>query len=401
MSDEGILDKMIHTVLGDKHDKPSAPSNIDVLFQPTQYGSLSARNRFVLAAMTRNRGYIPSPINVEYYRQRATECGMILTEGTVIELTGSEWPYAPGIFSSEQVAGWQKVADAVHAEGSLIVMQLWHLGRVVHPLHQGGKPPVGPSAVKAAGGKFRLLPGAPGYQLPAAIEDPEVYVQMHRQAAVNAKAAGMDGVQLHSANGYLAMQFLDTSSNHRTDQWGGSVENRCRFTLRVIDELCDVFGSGRVGIKLSPCGGYNDVGMDRQNTLDTYIYLIEQLNKREIAFIEIHRPSQGFYQPGRKCDAVDPITQLAPHSTVPLIFNGGYDAVQAANAVESGTCKGISFGRPYLANPDLPTRYRNGFPLNVQNQATFYIHPEGEISVGYTDYPFVGLKPAFEKIAQS
>ena len=395
---DSLLDKVKHTVLGD--DKPTIPSNIDVLFQPTSYGSLPARNRFVYAAMTRNRGYIPSPINVEYYRQRATECGLLLTEGTVVELTGSEWPYAPGIFSKEQVAGWKKVVDAVHAEGSTIVMQLWHLGRVVHPLHQGGKPAVGPSAVKAAGGKFRLLEGAPEYQLPIAIEDPEDYVQLYKQGAINAKEAGIDGVQLHSANGYLSHEFLDTSSNHRSDKWGGSVENRCRFTLRAIDELCEVYGSGRVGIKLSPAGGYNDVGMDLKATLETYTYLIQQLNKRDIAFIELHRVTPGYYQPGRIDESIDVIAQLAPVATVPLIFNGGYGAHDAASAVESGAAKGISFGRPYLANPDLPSRYRNGLPLNTPDPKTFYVHPEGEIAKGYTDYPFAGVKPALEKLAQ-
>ena len=397
MADD-LLDKVKHAVLGDK--QPAVPANIDVLFYPTAYGSLNARNRFVYAAMTRNRGYIPSPINVEYYRRYATECGLLLTEGTLPELHGSEWPYAPGIWNEEQVAGWKKVADAVHAEGCLCVMQLWHLGRVVHPLHQGGKPAVGPSAIQAAGGKFRLLQGTPGYQTPVAIDNPEVYVQLHKQAAINAKAAGMDGVELHNANGYLAHQFLDTASNHRTDQWGGSVENRCRFTLRVVDELCGVWGSGRVGIKLSPCGGYNDVGMDRQNTLETYTYLIQQLNQRDIAFIELHRLTPGYYTPGRQCPDVDVIAELAPAATVPLIFNGGYDAKQAASAVESGSAKGISFGRPYLANPDLPTRYRNGFVLNAPDPTTFYVHPEGQIGVGYTDYPFVGLKPAFEKLAE-
>ena len=399
MADE-LIEKVKHTVLGDKHDKHAVPSNIEVLFQPTSYGALQARNRFVYAPMTRNRGYIPSPINVDYYRKYATECGLMITEGTVTEVMGSEWPYAPGIFSKEQVAGWKKVADAVHAEGSLLVMQLWHLGRVVHPLHQGGKPNVGPSAVQAAGGKFRLLQGSPGYQTPVAIDDPEQYIEQHKQAAINAKAAGMDGVQLHSANGYLSHQFIDTSSNRRTDKWGGSVENRCRFTLRIVDELCEVWGSGRVGVKLSPCGGYNDVGMDRQSTLDTYSYLIRQLNQRNIAFLELHRRTPGFYMPGRACEDVDTVTELAPLATVPVILNGGYTASDAADAVESGGAKGISFGRPYLANPDLPTRFRHGIALNTPDPTTFYIHPEGAISVGYTDYPFAGMKPALDKLAQ-
>ena len=230
----------------------SPPSNVEQLFKPISLGALQLRNRFVMAAMTRNRGYTPNALNVEYYRQRATEAGLILSEGTLIELQGTEWPYAPGIFTSEQVTGWREVTDAVHAEGALIVAQLWHLGRVVHPLHQGGKPCYAPSAIRAKGGKFRLLAGEPGYQQPTPITNPEDYVTLFKAAAVAAKAAGFDGVQLHAANGYLPHQFVDPSSNQREDKWGGSVENRCRFTLRCIEELCEVWGPDRVGIKLSP-----------------------------------------------------------------------------------------------------------------------------------------------------
>ena len=399
MSDETLLDKVKQAVLGEK--APPVPPNVDVLFAPTQYGELAARNRFVYAAMTRNRGYTPGPINVEYYRKYATECGLMLTEGSLPELLGSEWTYVPGIHSKDQIEGWKKVADAVHAQGCLLVMQLWHLGRVVHPLHQGGKPTVGPSAIQAKGGKFRLLEGHPGHVTPVAIDDPEEYVAMHRQAAVNAKAAGMDGVEMHSANGYLSHTFLDNTANQRTDKWGGSVENRCRFPLRCVDELCAVWGSGRVGIKLSPCGGYNDVGMTRQDTLETYTYLLKELNGRNLAFIELHRRTPGFYQPGRACEDVDVVAELAPHApTTPIILNGGYGSTDAADAVESGQAKGISFGRPYLANPDLPSRYKNGIVLNQPNPATFYSHPEGQIAVGYTDYPFAGVKPAIEKLAK-
>jgi 2,4-dienoyl-CoA reductase-like NADH-dependent reductase (Old Yellow Enzyme family) len=363
-------------------------ADIDKLFTPVELGALSLRNRFVYAAMTRNRGFTPSALNVEYYRQRATECGLILSEGALIELQGSEWPQAPGLFTPDQVAGWKAVTDAVHKEGSLIVCQLWHLGRVLHPLHQGGKPNVGPSAVAARGGKFRLLAGEPGYQTPVAIADPEIYVTMFREAAVAAKAAGFDGVQLHSANGYLPNTFLDTLSNQRQDKWGGSVENRCRFSLRCIDELITVYGADRVGIKLSPVGGYNDMGMDKPTTLATYQYLIQQLSQRNIAFIELNRYTEAFVDKSRACVTLDVAKELRPFSTVPVVMNGGYGRDESAAEVESGVADAVSIGREYLANPDLPTRWKHGLASNQPSYATLYVYPEGEIEKGYTDYPF-------------
>ena len=242
--------------------------HIHRLFEPVTIGALRLRNRFVMAAMTRNRGFVPNKVNVEYYRQRASEAGMLLSEGTLVELSGSEWPGVPGIFRKDQIAGWKPIVDAVHSQGALFACQLWHLGRVLHPLHQGGAPNVGPSAVAAKGGRFRLLEGKPGYQVPQAIADPEEYIALYRAAAVNAKAAGFDAVEAHGSNGYLIHQFIDPTSNHRTDHWGGSVENRCRFPIRVMEELIAVWGADRVGIKLSPAGGYNDVRTEKQHIVE-------------------------------------------------------------------------------------------------------------------------------------
>jgi len=278
------------------------------------------------------------------------------------------------------------------------VAQLWHLGRVVHPLHQGGRPAYAPSAVRAKGGKFRLLAGLPGYQMPAAIGDPEEFVVLHRAEAIAAKAAGFDGVELHSANGYLSHQFLDPTCNIRTDKWGGSIENRCRFTLRCVDEMIDVWGADRVGVKLSPCGGYNDMGFPKAATIDTFAYLIRQLNERRIAFIEFARATSAFSEGG--VQDLDVVRDVVPLCTVPVILNGEYDAQSGADELQHSSVAAISYGRPFLANPDLPSRYRNDIPLNHPEGKTFYVWAEGEIEKGYTDYPFADLKAALAPLTK-
>jgi len=205
---------------------------------------------------------------------------------------------------------------------------------------------------------------------------------------VNAKKAGFDGVQLHGANGYLPHQFLDPSSNHRTDQWGGSIENRCRFMLAAIDALIEAFGADRVGLKLSPAGGYNDMGFPRNETLATFLYLIEELNKRKIAFIEFHRYHPSLGNASRATLDLDVVTEIAPLFKGAIFLNGGYDAVEGATSIERGDAHAITYGRPFLANPDLPYRYLHNIPLNPHEPSTLYPNSQENKAHGYTDYPF-------------
>ena len=347
------------------------------------------RNRIVVGAMTRNRGVVPTALTAEYYRLRARHAGLIITEGIMIEPQGSEWPYAPGLFNDEQVAGWRLVTDAVHSEGGLIVAQLWHLGRIVHPLHQSGQPGPAPSAVPAKGGKFRLLPGEPGYQMPRAIEAPEVYVQMFKRAAEAARRANFDGVELLGAGGYLPHQFLDPTANRRLDQWGGSIENRCRFMMRVIDELVNVWGADRVGIRLQPAGGFNDMGWSRADTIATYKYLLGELNQRSVAWVETLQYMPFLDPLHRGLTDLDPSRDIAPFFNGARMLNGGFDEHLAAQAVREGLADVISFSRPFLANPDLPERWRRGVVLNDIDWPNVYGHDAVPPEKGYVDYPLI------------
>jgi 2,4-dienoyl-CoA reductase-like NADH-dependent reductase (Old Yellow Enzyme family) len=339
-----------------------------------------------MAPMTRNRchGTIPSSITARYYAQRCT-AGLIITEGTLIEAQGTEWSEAPGIWLDAHIAGWKTVTDVVHRDGGLIFCQLWHLGRVCHPFLQAGLPVVGPSAIAAKGGKFRTLQGAPGYQVPDAIADPEVYIRLYRQAAINARSAGFDGVELHAANGYLVHQFLDISSNQRMDKWGGSVENRVSFLTRIVDELIDAFGAGRVGVKLSPCGGYNDMGMSEFETWETYNHVIDELNKRNVAFIDMERKMKWTDPEGR--GTVIDVVKLASRFVNTIICGGDYDVAEAAASISNHSFHAIAFGRMFLANPDFIYRVKNGVQLNASQSSTWYTHPDNKYEVGYTDYP--------------
>ncbi|KAG6836940.1 hypothetical protein H0H93_000830 [Arthromyces matolae] len=241
-------------------------ASVQALFTPLKVGSVTLRNRIAMSALTRNRApaTIPSDAMTEYYAQRADGgAGLITTEGVLITRQGTEWPFAPGLWSKEQVSGWKPIVDIVHAKGAAIYAQLWHVGRVAHPdapeQKLAGTPVYAPSAISARGGKFRHIPGVPSYVTPTAVEDPSIIIAQFKQAAINAKEAGFDGVELHGANGYIVHQFLDNTANRRTDKWGGSVENRARFGLETLKVLIEVFGEN-VALKVSPAGGYNDVG---------------------------------------------------------------------------------------------------------------------------------------------
>ncbi|KAJ3551865.1 hypothetical protein NM688_g4462 [Phlebia brevispora] len=412
---------------------------------PLKVGDLTLRNRVVMASLTRNRSVpdtVPNKYNVEYYTQRAEGgAGLILSEGTLVSPQGSVWPYAPGIWNEEHVAGWRKVTDSVHAAGSLIFCQLWHVGRAAHTemeqQKKAGKPVPGPSAIAARGGKFRQLPGEPGYVTPTPIQDPWSIVQEFRHAAKMAKKAGFDGVELHSANGYLIHQFLDYNSNQRTDEWGGSIENRCRFGLECLKALIEVWGPGRVGVKLTPCGGFNDVGMPLPDTIATYIYYISKISSFKPAYIQLMRYASNMDQTILSKDSKSykrsvphdvlaiygplikpPPAVLRDHSeeairgsAMPkapydtqnptptrLFLNGGVLPSEADKLIEEGSIDGVAFGVLWICNPDLQHRLANGLDVghgvNVDaDPTTFYAFPEDDITKGYTDYPsFAHLK---------
>eukprot|EP00455_Lapot_gusevi_P053743 TRINITY_DN8461_c0_g1_i1.p1 TRINITY_DN8461_c0_g1~~TRINITY_DN8461_c0_g1_i1.p1 ORF type:complete len:391 (+),score=154.42 TRINITY_DN8461_c0_g1_i1:93-1265(+) len=358
---------------------------------PVNLGDLKLKNRVVLSSLTRNRaiGTIPNDYLTTYYSQRAS-AGLLLTECTLIEPQGTEWPSAPGIWSRRQIAAWKRVTDAVHAAGGSIVCQLYHGGRVVHTLHNCGQLPVAPSAVAARGGRFRLLKGTeaqpdPSYVTPEAIEDPKEYVEMFRKAAQNARDAGFDGVELHGATGYLPNQFLDPVANQRTDQYGGSVENRCRFVLECVDALSSVWGSSRVGIKLSPGGGYNDTGESLEGLKATFSHLISKLDERNLAYLQLLRyiPAFDFLKRGSDFD----IEMFRPLFRGKMMVNGDLSRDSAEDMLQKGVADAVAFGRAFIANPDLPARLFNNYPLANPEFQYFYYGEGDNHGRGYTDYP--------------
>ncbi|KAI8910252.1 hypothetical protein EDD86DRAFT_204916 [Gorgonomyces haynaldii] len=359
------------------------------LAQPLKIGNITLKNRIIMSPMTRSRaeGTVPNDLLVQYYSQRAG-AGLIVTEGIMVTSLGSEWPGAPGIWNEEQTDAWKKVTAAVHAKGGLIFGQIWHIGRVAHPLHQGGQPALAPSNVGAKGGKFRLLVGEPGYvSNPKPIPNPWTVVEQYKNAYKNAKAAGFDGVEVHAANGYLPNQFLEAHSNKRTDEWGGSAQKRAKFVLEIVKAAIEVFGdSKRVGIKLSPAGGYNDMGDPKDVMLEEYTYLINELNNLDIGYITITRYNEYFDQ-AKRGTPLDTIATFGPLVKKPvLIANTGFTGPEADAFVESGKAAAIAFGTPYIVNPDLAERLINGHPVATNiDYSTLY--GSDVPSKGYTDYP--------------
>ncbi|CAA7264373.1 unnamed protein product [Cyclocybe aegerita] len=369
----------------------------NALLQPLQVGAIMLKNRAAMSAMTRNRapnGY-PSDLMKEYYVQRCG-AGLIVTEGLLITRQGTDHLNAPGIWDDKHVAGWKDIVDAIHKAGSKIYAQLWHLGRLSHPEAQeqilAGEPVYGPSAIAARGGKFRDVPGSPGFVTPTAIEDPWTIIAQYKQAAINAKEAGFDGVELHAANGYLVMQFLDNTSNKRTDEWGGSVENRCRFGLEVFKALIEVFGQD-VGVKLSPAGGYNDVGMPLRDTLDTYSYFITEADKLNPGYIVLVRYSSitdeqfdGVLRATRH-DVFKSYRHLIKNAKV--FLNSGISPEEGHQLVSEGKADGVFFGFSWLTHPDLVERIKRGYPLDNAPDFLRLIPEDGERdwSKGYVDYP--------------
>ncbi len=353
------------------------------LFQPTRIGDIELANRIVMAPLTRSRadepaGDVPgSAMNIDYYRQRAS-AGLIISEGTQVSPTGKGYQATPGIYSDAQVAGWQPITRAVHEAGGKIVAQIWHVGRVSHPELIGGAQPVAPSAI-AAHGQVHTPGGKVDMPVPHALSTVEIaeIVAHYRRGAANAIRAGFDGVEIHGANGYLIDQFLRDGSNHRTDAYGGSVANRLRFALEVVDAVVAEIGAGRVGIRLSPLTPSN--GMGDSHPQAVFGPLVDALNQRGIAFIHVVEGATGGTRdlPGFDFAAARRAFKGA------YIANNGYTREMAIDAVESGHADAVAFGRLFIANPDLVQRFKLGAALNTPNPQTFY----GPGREGYTDYP--------------
>lgn len=362
------------------------------LLSKLKLGNLELQNRIIMAPLTRMRsaqpGNIPQTLNATYYEQRAS-AGLIFTEATQVSQQGQGYPGTPGIHTKEQIAGWKQVTDAVHHKGGKIFVQLWHVGRISHSSHQpDGKLPVAPSAIPAKNSGTYTADWKPTeIPTPRALEVHEIQaiVKDFNQAAHNAKEAGFDGVEVHMANGYLLDQFLHNGSNQRTDDYGGSVVNRIRFPLEVLDTVLQVWDKDQVGVRLSPYGTFND--MSDSDPVGLFNHLIEELNKREIAFIDMIEPR------ATTAGGDDTINDAAP-STSDLFkkkFNGifisagGYTPESAEQALEEHKADAIMFGRWFIANPDLPERIAKGAALNKYDRSTFY----GGDEKGYTDYPFL------------
>lgn len=360
----------------------------DHLLSPVQTGKLTLSSRVVMAPLTRSRagqpGDVPTDMNAEYYAQRAS-AGLIVSEATQISQQGQGYAWTPGIYSDEQEAGWKKVTDAVHARGGRIAAQLWHVGRISHPLLQaGGADPVAPSALIAENSKCFVVQadGTPANvptATPRALESAEIggIVEQYRQAAARAKRAGFDLVEVHAANGYLLQQFLSTNSNQRTDAYGGSLENRARLALEAVDAAVGEIGAERVGVRLSP--HFVAHGIADQDPEASALYLAAELSRRGIAYLHIAEPD--WAGGAELTDAFR--RQLRAAFGGMLIFCGGYSAAEGDALIASGIADAIAFGRPYLANPDLVERFRAGAELNAPDQSTFY----GGGERGYTDYP--------------
>jgi len=360
------------------------------LFTPLQLGAISLKHRVVMAPLTRMRAEAPhnalTDLAVEYYGQRASHGGLIITEASQVAPTGQGYPLTPGIYSPEQVAGWQKVVNKVHAAGGKIVLQLWHVGRLSHSSFQpGGALPLAPSAIAAkATGMTAQWEQVP-YEQPRALDTNEIagIVAAYRQGAQNALAAGFDGVEVHGANGYLIDQFLQDSTNKRTDAYGGSIENRTRFLLEVVDAVIGVWGADRVGVRLSPWGTHGD--MHDSDPVTLFTHAIEALSARDIAYLHLIEPRSTAERMGLGVDAIpeSALDLFRAKFDGPLIAAGGFERANAIAAVDGGKADAIAFGRYFISNPDLPKRLQLNAELNAYDRTTFY----GGTAVGYTDYP--------------
>jgi 2,4-dienoyl-CoA reductase-like NADH-dependent reductase (Old Yellow Enzyme family) len=344
------------------------------LFDPIQIGALSLKNRIVMAPLTRSRSgaeRTPGPLVAEYYAQRAS-AGLIVSEATSVTPLGVGYADTPGIWSDAQVEGWKLTTDAVHKAGGLIVMQLWHVGRISDPSLLDGQPPVSASAIAAKGDVSLLRPKRP-YPTPRALTLEEIaeVVEAYRKGAENAKKAGFDGVELHGANGYLLDQFLQDSSNTRTDAYGGPIENRARLMLEAVDAAISVFGADRVGLHIAPRGDAHDMGDSDLEA--TFTYVAGAMRERGLAFLMAREHL--------KAERLGP--KLKAEFAGPYIANEGLDLEAAERVLADGEADAVGFGKLFISNPDLPVRLKTGASLNPWTMETFY----SPGPAGYTDYP--------------
>jgi N-ethylmaleimide reductase len=355
------------------------------LFEPTTLGTHTLKNRMAMAPMTRSRADaagVVGDLTVLYYTQRSS-AGFIVTEAINISEQARGNPLTPGLFRQDQVEAWKKVTQAAHEKGSVIFAQLWHTGRVGHSVDRNGALPVAPSAIGIQGQQHFTSRGMKAYETPRALSTAEVrqIIPDYRQAALNAIAAGFDGVELHAANGYLPNQFLADSANQRTDEYGGSIANKSRFVLEVMEALVDAVGGDRVGIRLSPTVPYNDIHLD--DPVAQFSHLIGELDKMPLAYM--HLMNSAFPRdrtPHYPEDVMGTFGTLTRHT---LIANGGYSKASGEMQLEKGGADIISFGALFLANPDLPERFALDAPLNQADRATMF----GGAEKGYTDYSFL------------
>ncbi|POZ50173.1 alkene reductase [Methylovulum psychrotolerans] len=352
------------------------------LFEPLQVGSLTLPNRILMAPLTRCRaedGHIPGELMATYYSQRAS-AGLIIAEATMAMAGNSSFWHEPGIYSPAQIDGWHNVTDAVHAAGGRIFLQIWHGGRACHPLLNAGAQPVAPSAIAITGDEVHTPEGKQPYVLPRELHDDELpaIIAGFKQAAQNAQAAGFDGVEVHGANGYLLDEFLRDGANKRSGPYGGPLENRARLLLEVLAQVCEVWGSDRVGLRISPLNSYNS--MIDSDPVGLVTWLAQRLNAFDLAYLHVMRGDFFQQQSG------DVMTPVRTHYQGTLIGNMGYDAAEAAAAITDRKLDAVAFGGAFLANPDLPARIQAGAALNAANPATFYTPG----APGYTDYPALG-----------
>ncbi|MEO0770728.1 MAG: alkene reductase [Cyanobacteria bacterium J06649_4] len=362
----------------------TSSTNVPHLLKPYEMGDLSLKNRVVLPPMTRGRAgedRIPNALMAEYYAQRAN-AGLIITEGTAPSKQGNGWYHAPGIYNEAQAEGWQQVTKAIHEQGSIAFVQLWHTGRASHSSFQeNGQLPVAPSAIKIEGSEAHTAEGKQPYEVPRALKTEEIpgIVEDYRKAAEYAKMAGFDGVEIHAANGYLINEFLDSKTNKRTDRYGGSLENRYRFLKEIVEAVMTVFPANRIGVRISPNGVFNDMG--GPDYRETFTYVASQLNSYGLAYLHVMDGlSFGFHEQGEPMQ-LEEFRQVFDNT---IIGNCGYSREDGEKAIAANNADLIAFGRPYISTPDLVARFANNWALNPEaDQATWYTPgPEG-----YTDYP--------------